>query len=127
VRALLAKVGDETYAIPMTHVNETVHLEANTLRHVKGREVFVLRDDVLPLLHLRDVVRLPRRDEAAGQVVVLEVADRRAGMVVDELTGQQETVIKPFDAVKDGLSVFSGATILGDGVPALILDVSSLF
>ena len=127
VRALLAKVGDETYAIPMTHVNETVHLETNTVRQVKGRDVLVLRDDVLPLLHLRDVVRLPRRDVGGGQVVVLEVADRRAGMVVDELTGQQEIVIKPFDAVRDGLSVFSGATILGDGVPALILDVSSLF
>jgi two-component system, chemotaxis family, sensor kinase CheA len=127
VRSLLAKVGDETYAIPMTHVNETVHLEANTIRHVKGAEVLVLRGDVLPLMHLRDVVRLPRRDAGGGQVVVLEVADRRAGMVVDELTGQQEIVIKPFDAVRDGLSVFSGATILGDGVPALILDVSSLF
>ena len=127
VRSLLAKVGDETYAIPMTHVNETVHVERDTIRQVKGREVLVLRDDVLPLLHLRDVVRLPRRDGQGGQVVVLEVADRRAGMVVDELTGQQEIVIKPFDAAKDGLSVFSGATILGDGVPALILDVSSLF
>ena len=126
VRALLARVGDETYAIPMTHVNETAHLELNTIRQVKGRDVLVLRDDVLPLLHLRDVVRLPKRDAGGGQVVVLEVADRRAGMVVDELTGQQEIVIKPFDAVKDGLSVFSGATILGDGVPALILDVSSL-
>jgi two-component system chemotaxis sensor kinase CheA len=101
-------VGDETYAIPMTHVNETVHLEPNTIRHVKGAEVLVLRGDVLPLLHLRDVVRLPRRDAGGGQVVVLEVADRRAGMVVDELTGQQEIVIKPFDAVRDGLSVFSG-------------------
>jgi len=127
VRSLLARIGDETYAIPMTHVNETVHLEPSTIRQVKGREVLVLRNDVLPVLHLRDVIRLPRRDVRGGQVVVLEVADRRAGMVVDELTGQQEIVIKPFDAVKDGLSVFSGATILGDGVPALILDVSSLF
>ena len=126
VRALLAKVGDETYAIPMTHVNETAHLEPGTIRQVRGRDVLVLRNDVLPLLHLRDLVRLPRRDAGGGQVVVLELADRRAGMVVDELTGQQEIVIKPFDAVKDGLSVFSGATILGDGVPALILDVSSL-
>ena len=126
VRALLAKVGDETYAIPMTHVNETAHLEQGTIRQVRGRDVLVLRNDVLPLLHLRDLVRLPRRDAGGGQVVVLEVADRRAGMVVDELTGQQEIVIKPFDAAKDGLSVFSGATILGDGVPALILDVSSL-
>ena len=126
VRALLAKVGDETYAIPMTHVNETAHLELGTIRQVRGRDVLVLRNDVLPLLHLRDLVGLPRRDAGGGQVVVLEVADRRAGMVVDELTGQQEIVIKPFDAAKDGLSVFSGATILGDGVPALILDVSSL-
>ena len=126
VRALLARVGDETYAVPMTHVNETVQLEPSTVRRVKGREVLVLRDDVLPLLHLRDLVRLPRRDGWGGQVVVVEVAERRAGMVVDDLTGQQEIVIKPFDAVKDGLSLFSGATILGDGVPALILDVSSL-
>ena len=127
VRSLLARIGDETYAIPMTHVNETVQVDRDTIRHVKGREVLVLRDDVLPVVHLRDVVRLPRRDGGGGQVVVLEVADRRAGMVVDELTGQQEIVIKPFDAVRDGLSLFSGATILGDGVPALILDVSSLF
>ena len=127
VRSLLARIGDETYAIPMTHVNETVQVEPDTIRHVKGREVLVLRDDVLPVVHLRDVVRLSRRDGGGGQVVGLEVADRRAGLVVDELTGQQEIVIKPFDAVKDGLSVFSGATILGDGVPALILDVSSLF
>ena len=126
VRALLARVGDETYAIPMTHVNETAQLELDTIRQVKGRDVLVVRNDVLPLMHLRDVVGLPRRDAGGGQVVVLEVADRRAGMVVDELTGQQEIVIKPFDAVKDGLSMFSGATILGDGVPALILDVSSL-
>ena len=127
VRSLLARIGDETYAIPMTHVNETVQVERDTIRRVKGREVLVLRDDVLPVVHLRDVVRLSRRDGGGGQVVVLEVADRRAGLVVDELTGQQEIVIKPFDAVKDGLSLFSGATILGDGVPALILDVSSLF
>jgi len=126
VRALLARVGDETYAIPMTHVNETAQLEQGTIRQVKGRDVLVLRSDVLPVMHLRDVVGLPRRDVEGGQVVVLEVADRRAGMVVDELTGQQEIVIKPFDAVRDGLSLFSGATILGDGVPALILDVSSL-
>ncbi|HUQ80101.1 MAG TPA: chemotaxis protein CheA [Gemmatimonadaceae bacterium] len=126
VRALLARVGDETYAIPMTHVNETAQLDAGTIRQVKGRDVLVLRNDVLPVMHLRDVVGLPRRDVRGGQVVVLEVADRRAGMVVDELTGQQEIVIKPFDAAKDGLSVFGGATILGDGVPALILDVSSL-
>jgi two-component system chemotaxis sensor kinase CheA len=86
----------------------------------------VLRDDVLPVIHLRDLVGMPRRDEGGGQIVVLEVADRRAGLVVDELTGQQEIVVKPFDAVRDGLACFSGATILSDGAPALILDVGTL-
>ncbi|HET6680534.1 MAG TPA: chemotaxis protein CheA [Gemmatimonadaceae bacterium] len=126
VRALLARVAGETYAIPMTHVNETVHLDEGARRTVKGREVFVLRDEVLPLVYLRERVRLPGRDGNGGQVVVIEVAERRAGLVVDELTGQQEIVIKPYDTVLGGVSLFSGATILGDGVPSLILDVSSL-
>jgi two-component system, chemotaxis family, sensor kinase CheA len=126
VRALLARIGDETYALPMTHINETVHADAGRLRTLRGREVLVLRDDVLPVVHLRDLVGMPRRDEGGGQIVVLEVADRRAGLVVDELTGQQEIVVKPFDAVRDGLACFSGATILSDGAPALILDVGTL-
>ena len=134
VRALLARVGDETYALAMTHVSETVELTATSRRTVRGREVLVLRDEVLPLYRLRDIVRMPApRDaadaeaiEALAQVVVLEVGERRAGLVVDELTGQQDIVVKQFDAVRDGLNVFSGATILGDGAPALIVDVSSL-
>jgi two-component system chemotaxis sensor kinase CheA len=103
-----------------------VELEPGVLRTVRGREVLVLRDDVLPLLRLRERVGLDREDARSRQVVVLEVGDRRAGLVVDELTGQQEIVVKQFDAVRGGLSLFSGATILGDGAPALIVDVSSL-
>lgn len=127
VRALLARVGDEVYALPMTHVNETVELESGTLRTVKGRDVFVLREEVLPLVRLRHLMRLPSANGRRGQqVIVIEQADRRAGLVVDELTGQQEIVVKQFDGVRDGLSMFSGATILGDGAPALIIDVSSV-
>jgi two-component system chemotaxis sensor kinase CheA len=126
VRALLARVGDETYALPMTHVNETVHLDPSRVKSVRGRTVMALREEVLPLVHLRELVQLPPRDGEGGQVVVMEVAERRAGLVVDELTGQQEIVIKPYDAAAGALALFSGATILGDGVPALILDVGSL-
>jgi two-component system chemotaxis sensor kinase CheA len=126
VRALLARAHDEVYAIPMTHVNETVELRAESLKTVKGREVLMLREDVLPLIRLRQLVRLPAADELTEQVIVLEVGERRAGLVVDELVGQQEIVVKQFDGVKDGLAHFSGATILGDGAPALIVDVSSL-
>ena len=126
VRALLARVGDERYAVPLTHVSETVELDRRALRTVKGREVLVLRDEVMPLLRLRDVVRLPPGERPNEQVVLLEAGERRAALVVDELTGQQEIVVKQYDAVRGGLASFSGATILGDGQPALILDVSNL-
>jgi two-component system chemotaxis sensor kinase CheA len=127
VRSLLARIGDETYAVPMTHVSETVELQPRILRALQGKEVLMLREEVLPVLRLRRLVGFegpPKR--GLEQVVVVELAERRAALVVDELIGQQEIVVKQFDGVKDGLALFGGATILGDGAPALIIDVSSL-
>ncbi|HEX6535374.1 MAG TPA: chemotaxis protein CheA [Gemmatimonadaceae bacterium] len=126
VRALLARVHDEVYAVPLAHVTETVELAPRAVKQVQGREVMVLRDDVLPLIRFRELVRLNAPPSGPGQVIVLEVGDRRAALVVDELTGQQEIVVKQFDPVRDGLALFSGATILPDGAPALIVDVGSL-
>jgi len=129
VRALLARAEGEVYAIPLTHVSETVELNAAALRTLQGREVIVLRSDVLPVLRLRSLVGLPPRPMLAGQpneqVVIIDLPDRRIGLIVDELGGQQEIVVKQFDGVKEGLSFFGGATILGNGSPALIVDVSS--
>ncbi len=127
VRALLARIGDETYAVPMTHIRETVELLPSILRSVQGKEVMMLRDEVLPLMRMRELMRFDgERARGTEQVVVVELADRRAALVVDALIGQQEIVVKQFDGVRDGFSLFGGATILGDGAPALILDVSSL-
>jgi two-component system chemotaxis sensor kinase CheA len=127
VRSLLARAGAEVYAIPLTHVTETVELAADALRTVRGREVAVLREDVLPVLRLRELVGLPpARDARLAQVVIVEAGNKRAALVVDELTTQLEIVVKQFDAARGGLGLFGGATILGDGAPALILDVSSL-
>jgi two-component system chemotaxis sensor kinase CheA len=126
VRALLARIGDELYALPMTHVNETVELKSAQLRRVKGKEVVVLRDDVLPLLRMRELMGLPATEQKSQQVIVIEIGEKRAGLIVDALVGQQEIVVKQFDGVRGGLALFSGATILGDGAPALIVDVSSL-
>jgi two-component system chemotaxis sensor kinase CheA len=127
VRSLLARIGEETYAVPMTHVSETVELAPSILRAVKGKEVLMLREEVLPVLRMRTLMgfegEAPRGLE---QVVVVEMAERRAALVVDALIGQQEIVVKQFDGVRDGLALFGGATILGDGAPALIIDVSSL-
>ena len=130
VRALLARSGTERYALPLTHVRETMAYGDDVVQQVKGRPVLILRDEVLPLLDLRDVVRqggeAPAPD-APREIVVIERGERRSGLVVDELIGQQDIVVKQFDAARDGLGLFSGATILADGAPALIMDVGSLF
>ena len=126
IPALMARVGDESYALPLTHVTETLQLSRGCVRTVRGREVIVIREAVLPLLQLREVVGLPSRETSASHVVLLEVSDRRAGLVVDQLLGREEIVVKPFDAVRGGATCFNGATIMGDGSAALILEVSSL-
>ncbi|HEV8215328.1 MAG TPA: chemotaxis protein CheA, partial [Gemmatimonadaceae bacterium] len=130
VRSLLARVADEMYAIPLAHVSETIELTPDIVRTVQGKEVVLARDEVFPLIRLRRLVGLPHYAPASAidleQVVVIDVGDRRAGLVIDELTGQEEIVVKQFDAVRDGPPFFGGATLLGDGRPCLIVDVSSL-
>jgi two-component system chemotaxis sensor kinase CheA len=126
LRALLVRVDGDTFAVPMTHVNETVELESTALKSVKGHEVLMLRDDVLPLVRFRSLLGMAGEGGRLPQVIVLEVGERRAGLVVDELAGQRDIVVKQFDAVRNAATLFSGATILGDGAPALIVDVGSL-
>ncbi len=127
VRAIMASVGPERYALPLTYVAETVEFGAVTTTMVEGREAIVLRDHVVPLVHLRRLLGVTSdRAPARAPIIVLELGDRRAGVVVDGMLGQQEIVVKGFDAPQGTLPVFSGATIMGDGVPALILDAAGL-
>jgi two-component system chemotaxis sensor kinase CheA len=126
-RALLARVDKEVYAIPLTHVLETFSLSQPMLLESKGRQVVAIRDDLFTAIWLRERVGLPAAATAAsGQVVLIELAERRAALIVDEFIGQQEIVVKQFDGVNASKTLFSGATILGDGSPALIVDASSL-
>lgn len=125
-RALIARVDNEIYAIQLTHVLETFALSAPMLIDVKGKEVVAIRDDLFPAIWLRDRVGLPASDKSAGQVVLVELADKRAALIVDEFVGQQEIVVKQFDGVSASRTLFSGVTILGDGAPALIIDPSIL-
>ena len=127
VRALIADVGGERYALPLTYVSETVEFGAVPSTTVEGREAMVLRDRVVPLVHLRELLSAGGGTPSARRpVVVLQMGERRTGVVVDGMLGQQEIVVKGFDAPQGTLPVFSGATIMGDGVPALILDAGGL-
>ena len=127
VRALIADVGGERYALPLTYVAETVEFGAMPITTVEGREAMVLRDRVVPLVHMRTLLGAAAAPVPARRpVVVLQMGERRTGLVMDGMVGQQEIVVKGFDAPAGTLPVFSGATIMGDGVPALILDAGGL-
>jgi len=126
VRALIAGVGKERYALPLTYVAETVEFSAQATTTVEGREAIVLRDRVVPLVHLRQLLGVAGDPPLRAPVIVLEMGERRAGLVVDGMLGQHEIVVKGFDAPQGTLPVFSGATIMGDGIPALILDAGGL-
>jgi two-component system chemotaxis sensor kinase CheA len=81
----------------------------------------------VPLVHLRQILQASGDDALPHRpIIVLEMGERRAGLVVDGMLGQQEIVVKGFDAPAGTLPLFSGATIMGDGVPALILDAGGL-
>lgn len=127
VRALITNVGTERYALPLTYVAETVEFGTTPTTSLEGREAIVLRNRVVPLVHLRQLLGVVGDPPPARRpVIVLEMGERRTGVVVDGMLGQREIVVKGFDAPQGTLPVFSGATIMGDGVPALILDAGGL-
>ncbi len=127
VRALVARVGDERYAVPLAHVAETVDFNPAMATSVSGRQALVLRDRVVPTIHLRELLRVPPTTERSSwPTIILELGEQRAALVVDSLMGQQEIVVESFEAPRGTPPFFSGATILGDGVPALILDAAAL-
>jgi two-component system chemotaxis sensor kinase CheA len=123
VRALRVRVGGEDYAIPLTHITEAVALTGTEREH--GRERVAVREERLPLVRLREVlqVRGPGQETAA---VVAELGERRAALAVDELVGHEQILVKSFDPSPGTLPVFSGATLLEDGRPALVLDPLSV-
>jgi two-component system chemotaxis sensor kinase CheA len=127
VRALLASAAGERYAVPLAYVAETVEFDPRSVTAVRDREALLVRDQVIPTVHLRELVRQrPRPVPPKAPTVILEIGERRAALVVDALVGQQDIVVEPFDAPREMPSFVGGATILADGSPALILDAAAL-
>jgi two-component system chemotaxis sensor kinase CheA len=130
IQALLVKVGDEIYAVPLSSVDETTIVYRDSIRRVQSQEVVVLRGQVLPLVKLGERLGADGQLEGSEKdlfVVVVRKANRRIGLVVDSLIGQQEIVIKSLGRLMAGIPGLAGATILGDGEVSLILDVGTLF
>jgi two-component system chemotaxis sensor kinase CheA len=124
------RVGDETYVVPLTSIVESIQVRRDMVNLVAGRgETFRLRGEYLPVIRLHEVLGVPdpRVTELTdGLLVVVEGDGRRGGLLVDDLVGQQQVVIKSLEANYRRVDGIAGATIMGDGSVALILDVPGL-
>jgi two-component system chemotaxis sensor kinase CheA len=130
VKALLVKVADEIFAVPVSYVVETVDVGPESRRLVQQQETLLLREEVIPLYHLRELLELPPppKVEAGAEipVIIAEVSDSRVALQVDEILGQSEIALKSLDRFMKGVKGYAGVTILGDGRIALILDLLAL-
>lgn len=125
----LVKVGNEVYIFPLVSIVESIQLEKNMLNNITGNQfVMQLRDDYIPIVSLHDVFNITHdnKDLEGAMLVVVEGDNEKIGIVVDELLGQQQVVIKSLEQNYQKVDSISGATILGDGTVALIVDISGL-
>ncbi len=129
IQALMVIVGQEKYAIPLDSIQSIEDVSPADLKLVENREVINLRGSVTPIVRLNEVLdtESTKAPEDDMVVVIARKGDQQVGLVIDELMGQQEIVIKPLGKYTNKCKLISGATILGDGEIALILDTNSIF
>lgn len=126
IDGLLVRVGDSRYVIPLAAVEECIELSLEEDLRSRGRSFITLRDRLVPFLRLREMFGTNTKPDTYQKIVVIATGAERVGLVVDQIIGSHQTVIKSMSPFHRDVSTFSGATILGDGGVALILDVAQL-
>lgn len=128
IQTLMVEVGTEKYAIPLGSIQIIEDISASDIKYVQGNKVITLRGNVIPIIMLEEILEVSKDEKEATSYTVVIVAkgDKTIGLVVDNLIGQQEIVIKSLGKLINNNKIISGATILGDGEVALILDVNTL-
>ncbi|HUN96090.1 MAG TPA: chemotaxis protein CheA [Bradyrhizobium sp.] len=125
IEGLLIRVGEGRYIIPLSAVEECVELTDEDQRS-RGRSFLNVRGNLVPFLRLRDILQVPGTPEAHQKTIIISTGETRVGLVADQIIGNHQTVIKSLSKLHSDVTIFSGATILGDGSAALILDVVQL-
>ncbi len=126
IDGLLVRVGTGRYVIPLSAVEECLELSVEKDLRSRGRSFISLRDSLVPFLRLRELFRTGTEPDRYQKVVVVSTGSERVGLVVDQIIGDHQTVIKAMSKLHEEVATFSGATILGDGSVALILDIPHL-
>ena len=123
---MVVKVCDETYIVPLTNILETINLRDGLIKTIQGCEMIEFRDSVLPIVRLSDWFSVPSSDVQNEFVIIISIVEKRLGLVVTELIGQEETVVKPLGESLGKVPGIAGATIRGDGNISLIIDSAEL-
>ncbi|MFD2671082.1 chemotaxis protein CheA [Marinicrinis sediminis] len=129
IPGLMVKLVDRKYVVPMNHVMESVRVAADEIQWLQGQPVIHIREEIYPLisLHQHFGIDEPVQTKTHKSIVILGMAEKRVALVVDELIGNQDIVVKSLGRYVGDVPCISGATILGDGQVALILEVSGIF
>lgn len=127
IQALLINVGEETFAISLGFIDRVISYSKENIKKINGKEVIIYRDDVIPLVRLNERLGINSSDKNKKFVIIVNAGDKTFGLLVDSLIGQQEIVIKPLGRTLKNLNEYIGATILGNGLVTLILDVGVLY
>ena len=126
IQALLVRVGSEVLAISLGFIDRVIDYKEERIKKTNGKEVIIYREKVIPLVRLNERLGIEVEEEEKKFVIIVNVGDKTIGLLVDTLFGQQEIVIKPLGKTLKGLNEYIGATILGNGLVTLILDVGAL-
>ena len=128
IQALLVNLSTEKYAIPLNSIKEITSIKAENIKNVQGQEVLLYRENVLPIIRLAGILDVKSNDEQQEYLtlVVVKKGEKNSGLVVDSLIGQHEIVIKSLGKYLGNIKAIAGATILGDGQVALIIDTNSI-
>jgi len=126
IDGLLVRVGDGRYVIPLSAIEECVELSANEDGRSRGHSFLNIRGSLVPFIRLREAFDTRTQPDPFQKVVIVSSGEQRVGLVVDQVIGDHQTVIKSLSKLHADVAAFSGATILGDGTVALILEVAHL-
>lgn len=126
IDGLLVRVGDGNFVIPLASVEECVELSDEEVNNDRQRSIINIRNELVPFLKLGEIFRFERGDDPLNRVVIVNADGRRVGLMVDDIIGQHQTVIKSLSAYHRNVEGLAGCTILGDGSVALIVDPAAM-
>lgn len=126
IQALLVKVHEETFAISLGFIDRVININVDEIKRTNNKEIVIYRDNVIPVIRVAEKLNLEEDDKEEKFLIIVNVGEKTVGLLVDNLFGQQEIVIKSMGKTLQSLKEYVGATVLGDGLVTLILDVAAL-